>query len=115
MTPKPSSRRAREREARVIHLVCGHCVPRSAIDKNNDDLAMCDRCGHQLVIDGMAKDFKRKPRDYTTRNLVKMIALAFRESERAATKRAVYWYAVEKLRLKADVGAVVAPPRGRRR
>jgi len=84
------------------------------VSKFDDDVAMCDQCGHELVIDGMAKDFQRKP-DYTTRNLVKMIALAFKESERAATKRAVYWYAVEWLKLKADVGAVVAPPRGRTR
>ena len=85
MTPKPSSRRAREREA-----------------LDSDDSFY----GWNASL---------LPVSAVTLRLVKLAAKSCRVSEAEALEKAVYWYAVEKLRLKADVGAVVAPPRGRKR
>lgn len=79
MTPKPSSRRARERVAPELAL-----LPPS-------------------------------PLGFVTKRLLRLIAQSCRVTQAQAMREAVYWYAVEKLRLKADVGAVVAPPRGRKR
>jgi len=55
------------------------------------------------------------PVSAVTRRLVSLAAKSCRVSEAEALEAAVYWYAVEWLKLKADVGSVVRPPKGRRR